>query len=188
MRHALSFENVWFKVIWHILGRETYFCGALYIKRLKVSAHADDHKTFWTLWTLKKWKSDWTLVVFGNEKRVNVEGPHGIKYYWRELKILNEVFSKRIYRGRSVMVWDATWCNGNLDMVGIERKCMPIITWRLSHRFYLLQMVRLLKVNGFCNRITLLYVKCFSIIMYILDGDDVKVSIWPSRSPDLNIL
>ena len=32
------------------------------------------------------WTTEWTKVVFANEKKVNFDGPNGLNYYWHDLK------------------------------------------------------------------------------------------------------
>ncbi|KIH43245.1 hypothetical protein ANCDUO_26754 [Ancylostoma duodenale] len=53
---------------------------------------------------------DWTKVVFLDEKKFNLDGPDGYKYYWRDPRKDTVVFSRRNFGGGNVMVWGA-FCN-----------------------------------------------------------------------------
>uniref|UniRef100_A0A7I4YN82 HTH_Tnp_Tc3_2 domain-containing protein n=1 Tax=Haemonchus contortus TaxID=6289 RepID=A0A7I4YN82_HAECO len=50
---------------------------------------------------------DWAKVVFSDEKKFNLDGPDGNKYYWRDLRREPVYFSRRTFGGGSLMVWDA---------------------------------------------------------------------------------
>ena len=44
-------------------------------------------------------------VIFTDEKKFNLDGPDGFKYYWHDLRPEPEWFSKRAFGGGSLMVW-----------------------------------------------------------------------------------
>lgn len=50
---------------------------------------------------------DWSKIVWSDEKKFNLDGPDGIKFYWHDLRGDQECFSKRQYGGGSLMVWGA---------------------------------------------------------------------------------
>ncbi|GBO08049.1 Transposable element Tc3 transposase [Araneus ventricosus] len=47
----------------------------------------------------KKWD-----VIFSDEKKFNLDGPNGFRYFWYDLRKEKEIFSKRTFGGGSVMV------------------------------------------------------------------------------------
>ena len=50
------------------------------------------------------WTSEWHKVVFSDEKKFNLDGPDGYKYYWHDLRREPQWVSKRVAGGGSVMV------------------------------------------------------------------------------------
>ena len=50
---------------------------------------------------------DWSKIVWSDEKKFNLDGPDGIRYYWHDLRKEPKCFSKRAYGGCSLMIWGA---------------------------------------------------------------------------------
>lgn len=44
-------------------------------------------------------------MVFSDEKKFNLDGPDGSRFYWRDLRHEPRYFSKRNLGGESLMVW-----------------------------------------------------------------------------------
>lgn len=51
------------------------------------------------------WQNTWPRVIFSDEKKFNLDGPDGFKYYWHDLRKDRRIFSKRNYGGGSLMIW-----------------------------------------------------------------------------------
>lgn len=66
------------------------------------------------------WKDERRKVTFSDEKRFNLDGPDGMKYYWHDLRTEKQFFSRRRFGGGSVMVWDDMGFRGETDLVFIE--------------------------------------------------------------------
>jgi hypothetical protein len=49
-------------------------------------------------------RTDWASVIFSDEKKFNLDGPDGLKYYWHDLREENESFFSRQNGGGSRMV------------------------------------------------------------------------------------
>ncbi|KAG2817470.1 hypothetical protein PC129_g11291 [Phytophthora cactorum] len=49
----------------------------------------------------------WISAKFLNEKKFNLDGPDGFKYYWRGMRRPAESYVRRQNGGGSVMVWTA---------------------------------------------------------------------------------
>lgn len=47
----------------------------------------------------------WDKVIFTDEKKWNLDGPDGLRYYWHDLRKEPRYFSKRNFGGGSLMVW-----------------------------------------------------------------------------------
>lgn len=161
-----------------------------YIKRLKSPALTDEHKKRRVLWAKDKlmWdKSDWTSVVFSDEKKFNLDGPDGTQYYWHDIRKENEVYSQRVQGGRSVMVWGAICFNGKLDLVGIDGK--------MDSNYYVevLQSVLIPSADALLGDEWVFQqdnaaVHSSHVTREFLEANDVEVLDWPAKSPDLNII
>lgn len=51
------------------------------------------------------WKDMWHNVLFSDEKKFNLDGPDGFRYFWHVLGRDYPYYSKRICGGGSVMLW-----------------------------------------------------------------------------------
>ena len=63
---------------------------------------------------------EWEKYVFSDEKKFNLDGPAGFKYYWHDLRKQPRLFSKRQSGGGSIMIWRAIGFKGKLDLVIID--------------------------------------------------------------------
>ena len=61
-------------------------------------------------------------MVFPNEKKFNLEKPDGSQCYWQDLRKEKQLFSKRLGRGGSVMVWGTFSASGKTDLEVKEKK------------------------------------------------------------------
>ncbi|KAH9132097.1 hypothetical protein LEN26_007520 [Aphanomyces euteiches] len=78
-----------------------------YIKRKPCPALKPHHKKaraqFCAEWLSRS--NEWRSVVFSDEKKFNLNGPDGYQFYWHDLRKEQEVYSKRVSGGGSVMIW-----------------------------------------------------------------------------------
>jgi len=54
--------------------------------------------------------------VFFDEKKFNLDGLDGCKYYWHDLKKTPEYFTKRVGGGQSVMIWRGISLKGKTEL------------------------------------------------------------------------
>ena len=50
---------------------------------------------------------DWSKIVWSDEKKFNLDGLVGIRYYWHDLRKEPKLLSKRAFGGGSLMIWKA---------------------------------------------------------------------------------
>ena len=60
--------------------------------------------------------TQWSKVIFSDEKEFNLDGPDGFQFYWWDLRKEREIFSKRQSGGGFVMVWGAMCSTGLSDL------------------------------------------------------------------------
>ena len=80
-----------------------------YEKRKPAPKLTAAHKEFWLGFGREHsdMGRDWKLVIFSDEKKINLDGPDGFQYYWHDLRKGKEILSERKFGGGSVMVWGA---------------------------------------------------------------------------------
>lgn len=68
------------------------------------------------------WDHEWRNVIFSDEKKFNLDGPDGLKYYWHDLRKNTEVAMSRNFGGGSVMVWAAFTYNNKTPICFISTR------------------------------------------------------------------
>lgn len=101
------------------LSRAVQRCGHLRYARMKRQPRMTNaHKATRLAWGREHahWGERWKTVVFSDEKKFNLDGPDGWRYYWHDIRTEEQVFSKRQQGGGSVMVWGAFGYKGTLPL------------------------------------------------------------------------
>ena len=63
-------------------------------------------------WSVEKWSG----VVFTDEKKFNLDGPDGFRYYWHDIRNEPRIFSKQQNGGGSLMTWGGFSANGKTNI------------------------------------------------------------------------
>ena len=63
---------------------------------------------------------NWQKVIFSDEKKFNLDGPDGFKFYWHDLRKEPQYFSKRVCGGGSVNVWAGIGYPGKTELVFLD--------------------------------------------------------------------
>lgn len=76
-----------------------------------------------------KWAHDhvdfgekWKIVVFSDEKKFNLDGPDGFKFYWHDLSKEPKTCMSRNFRGGGLMVWGGFSYAGKLRLRFISNR------------------------------------------------------------------
>ncbi|GJQ70034.1 hypothetical protein Trydic_g19821, partial [Trypoxylus dichotomus] len=67
-----------------------------------------------------QWSEDWKKVAFMDEKRFNLDGPHGFQHYGHDVTKEPKVISRRPEGGGGAMVWGAIFYSGAVEIIFIE--------------------------------------------------------------------
>lgn len=88
----------------NILTSSGYF---KYSKRQKIPALKPHHTEARLTWARNymSWTTEWSNVVFSDEKKFNLDGPDGFQYYWHDLRKEPQFLTKRNFGGGSLMPW-----------------------------------------------------------------------------------
>ena len=82
------------------------------------------------------WSSEWTSVVFTDEKKFNLDGPDGYQYYWHCLGNEEETYSTRQMGGGSLMVWLAVGYGGRTNLVFLNGRTIQTTSRLLTQIFF----------------------------------------------------
>jgi transposase len=78
-----------------------------YSKRQKTPALTQQHIAARLAWAQQymPWTTEWTNVVFSDEKKFNLDGPDGYQHYWHDLRKEPQLCTRRNFGGGSLMLW-----------------------------------------------------------------------------------
>ena len=131
------------------------------------------------------WTFEWRNVIFSDEKKFNLDGPDGIRYYWHHLGDQKHLLSHRQHGGGCVMVWGAFCYTGQVGLAFISSR-MNSVGYQDMLREHLLPMAPViagrewifLQDNASIHR-------SHSTKNWFHDNNVISLD-FPARSPDLN--
>ncbi|GBM12284.1 Transposable element Tc3 transposase [Araneus ventricosus] len=133
------------------------------------------------------WTTEWTSVIFSDEKRFNLDGPDGFQYYLHCLKQKEQYYSTRQQGGGSLIVWLAVGFGGRSSLVFIKG--------RQNHKDYIKQLETELLPYGsdwggenWIHQQDGASIHSAQGVKKWFDDNNVQVLPWPAKSPDLNIV
>jgi hypothetical protein len=82
----------------------------------------DEHKEARLAFAQKSIKNrvDWSKIFWSDEKKFDLDGPDGIRYYWHDLRNEPKYLSRRTFGGGTLMIWGAFVGNKLFDLVIVE--------------------------------------------------------------------
>ncbi|POM75975.1 Transposase [Phytophthora palmivora] len=133
----------------------------------------------------------WRRVVFTDEKKFNLDGPDGFRYYWHDMRAEPKYMSKRVNGGGSVMIWAGVNWYGNTEIVFLKGK-QGASNYTETLRSSLLPYMRELKSKiGDLDPIFQhdnASIHSARLTKDFLAVNNVTTLPWPAKSPDLNIV
>lgn len=134
-------------------------------------------------------------VVWSDEKKFNLDGPDGVKYYWHDLRKEPLYFSRRGHGGGSVMVWASFTSTGRVKLAFVPKK-MNSIQYQFVLRRSLLPFFRRNRNRGFIfmqdnapihvSRTRRVRGVLRKGTINWLQEHNIPLLGWPANSPDLN--
>jgi hypothetical protein len=131
------------------------------------------------------WNQEWQKVAWSDEKKFNMDGPDGFRYYWHDLRKEPHILSKRSLGGGGVMVWACfTWdfkseivfVDGVLDATKYQNMISPHLQ-QLSDHF---------EGNDWIFQQDNAPIHTARSTMLWFKSKNINVMDWPALSPDLN--
>lgn len=127
----------------------------------------------------------WDDVVFSDEKRFNLDGPDGYRYFWYDLRKQKEVFSKRKFGGGSLMIWGGFATVGTTPIVFVQGK-MNSESYVDILADNLLPIAPLITSGDYLFQQDNAAVHVSESSRSWFEANFVKLLEWPAQSPDLN--
>ena len=143
------------------------------IARLK---WARDHMT---------WSSEWKKIIFSDEKKFNLDGPDGLRYYWRDIRKPKQKSKKRVHGGASVMVWGAVGSKGKSNLVIISTR-MNSNDYTEVLSLHLLPFGQQIAGENWIYMNDNAPIHCSKYTKSWFADNQVDVISWPALSPVLN--
>lgn len=167
-----------------ILKRTGHF---KFTKKMKQPFLKPEHETARMDWASKyiHWTTEWTNIVFSDEKKFNLDGPDGCSYYWHDLRKEKKFNFSRNFGGGTLMLWAGFSMYGKTPLVKIST--------RMNSRNYIemLNDVLIPFSDDFMDG-DFMYQQDNASIHVSKESKawfasvDIELLDWPARSPDLN--
>jgi transposase len=128
-----------------------------------------------------KARQDWSKIIWSDEKKFNLDGPDGLRYYWHDLRGEPTYLSKRAFGGGNIMVWGAFVGNKLLDLVVCEHTMD-------SHKYIELlnKSLRPFVKSGLKFMHDGASIHQSKLTKDWLKKNKIETIEWPAHSPDLN--
>lgn len=158
-----------------------------YMKKRKgpkiTKVHAEMRKKFAEKQLLDS--NTWNKVIFSDEKKFNLDGPDGFRYYWHDLRKEEKIHSKRQFGGGSIMVWAGISLKGRTELFMTEGTInSQVYTKILTEK--LLPFTKEHYKRGFIFQQDNASIHTSKVTKAFLEKEKIKTLDWPSHSPDLN--
>ncbi|KUF87249.1 hypothetical protein AM588_10001449 [Phytophthora nicotianae] len=127
----------------------------------------------------------WEYTIFSDEKKFNLDGPDGYKYYWRDLRQPAQSYVRCQNGGGSVMVWGAFGAKGKSQMAILRgRQNSGDYIYTVSE--YLLPFAHASYGVDFVFQQDNASIHTSRETTHFLQETQVDTMVWLARSPDCN--
>jgi hypothetical protein len=127
----------------------------------------------------------WQYTVFSDEKKFNLDGPDGFKYYWRDMRQPAQSFVRRQNGGGSVMIWGAFSARGKSELAILRgRQNSGHYVYTVSE--YMLPFAHSNHGVDFVFQQDNASIHASRETTSFLQEMKVDTMVWPARSPDCN--
>eukprot|EP00644_Phytophthora_capsici_P018713 jgi/Phyca11/132462/e_gw1.168.7.1 len=152
---------------------------------LPLTAAHKEHRLNWSKTMVVTPQEVWQRIVFSDEKKFNLDGPDGLRNYWRDVRRDPRTTVRRQNGGGSVMVWGAFSFKG--------RSKLAVLVGRQASTHYIETVSEFLLPFAHSQYgLDYIYQQDNASIhtsretMDFFEEQKIKLLDWPARSPDLN--
>ena len=131
------------------------------------------------------WDEEWKNVIFSDEKKFNLDGPDGFKYYWHDLRKEKSVALSRNFGGGTLMIWAAFNYNSKTPICKITTK-MNAEKYTKMLEDVLIPYIDKIKTETLVFQQDNAAVHNAKLTKQWFQQKKIQLMKWPSRSPDLN--
>ena len=129
------------------------------------------------------WDDEWKNVLFSDEKKFNLDGPDGYKYFWADKDIPEIMYSRRQNAGGSVMVWGAMSAMGTMDLQVMNGRYNANRYIEMLDNACLLEEGSRLCPEKFIFQQDGATIHTVKSSMEYFDAMGIEILPWPGRSP-----
>lgn len=126
-------------------------------------------------------------IVFSDEKKFNLDGPDGFRYYWHDINLPESIFSRKRNGGSSVMIWAAISYNSKSDICFINGTLNSVKYQEILSK-YLIPFIN--QINNDSVRFQQDNAPAHSskaTKQWLIDHN-INTFQWSPNSPDINII
>ncbi|KMQ83311.1 transposable element tc3 transposase [Lasius niger] len=131
------------------------------------------------------WDEEWKNVIFSDEKKFNLDGPDGLKFYWHDLSKPHDVAMSRNFGGGTVMIWAAFSYTAKTPVCWISTKMNSEKYTELLEDVLIPFMEDTDCENGIFQQDNA-PIHNSKLSKEWFRSKNIQLMKWPARSPDLN--
>lgn len=130
-------------------------------------------------------RMEWETVIFSDDKKFNLDGPYGFKFYWRDLRKPAKEAVRRQNGGGSVMLWGGFSAKGKTELAVLKgMQNSDDYVYMVSE--FLLPFAHLTYGTDFIYQQDNASIHTSKRTKDFFEEQALAVLDWPARSPDLN--
>ncbi|PIC13683.1 hypothetical protein B9Z55_027551 [Caenorhabditis nigoni] len=130
--------------------------------------------------------TDWSKIIWSDEKKFNLDGPDGYRYYWHDIRKEKMYLEQRSFKGgRGVMVWACFGSKGRIQLNFTPPRINSDIYKFIMRRSLLPYIKRHRRDNLLYQQDNASSHKSRSTMRWF-QKKHISLLDWPAHSPDLN--